>query len=261
MGALSNPRTFFFALFCCFFVWQIFTWVAAPAGSPRVAIVVLGGGLLSNGEVPPHTKLRLAKASELYFSLSKSSGAAVDIITLSGATPHKPPPLDKQGFPIGEAQAAAAYLIKQSGIPPASVAEENFSLDTLGNAYWLRTVHIEPGGYTKLVVLTNDWHMPRTRAIFSHVFGLPRRAGGHSALKRKFELSFVAVDAGLAPDFLQARVAREAASLETFVQRTKALFGSMRELHDYVFEKHGAYASSRLLQERQVLSHSVLASY
>lgn len=238
------------------------TWLAAPSvGSPRVAIVVLGGGLLPNGEVPPHTKLRLAKASELYYTLSKASATPVDIITLSGATPHKPPPLDKQGFPIGEAQAAAAFLIKQSGIPPGSVAEENFSLDTLGNAYWLRTVHIEPGGYTKLIVLTNDWHMPRTRAIFSHVFGLPRRAGGHSALKRKFELSFIAVEAGLGPDFLQARVTREAASLETFVQRTKTLFSSMRELHDYIFEKHGAYASSRLLQARPPLSPAVLASY
>lgn len=258
-----SPCSMLFLACVLLMSWQLLTWITSPVQPPpRIAIIVLGGGLMSKGEVPQHTQCRLDKAMELYYELikSESSSTAVDIITLSGGTPHKPPPRDKQGFPIGEAQASASYLIKQ-GVPVAQIAEENFSLDTLGNAYFLRTTHIEPGGYTKLHVITNDWHMGRTRAIFSHVFNLPRRTGGHGALTRKFTLGFVSVPACLPLDTLQARIAREAESLDGFVKKNKALFSSMRELHDYIYEKHGAYASSRLVHERKPLNPAVLATY
>ena len=50
--------------------------------------------------------------------------------------------------------------------------EEGFSLDTLGNAYFLRSTHIDPGRFTRMVVVTNDWHMGRARAFFEAVFSL-----------------------------------------------------------------------------------------
>eukprot|EP01035_Chromulina_nebulosa_P019361 gene19361-25227_t len=80
-------------------------------------------------------------------------------------TTHKPNPLDGKGFPITEATAAAKELISM-GIPTDNIKEELFSLDTIGNAFFTKYIHIDPLGYEKLHVITNDWHMDRTKDIF-----------------------------------------------------------------------------------------------
>jgi DUF218 domain len=94
----------------------------------KTLIIVLGGGVSPDLGVPKHTQLRIDRAIEHYKRLK---GHAT-IITLSGGTPHKPNPLDKNGFPVWEATAAARRLIEM-GVPSSSVVEEAFSLDTLGN--------------------------------------------------------------------------------------------------------------------------------
>lgn len=60
-----------------------------------IAIVVLGGGLTQNGDIPLHTQLRVNKAVEMYNNF-KSTGQEAKIITLSGGTTHKPNPLDSK---------------------------------------------------------------------------------------------------------------------------------------------------------------------
>ncbi|RYH07341.1 hypothetical protein EON65_41850 [archaeon] len=60
-----------------------------------IAIVVLGGGLTQDGEIPQHTQLRVNKAVEMYNDF-KSAGQEVKVITLSGGTTHKPNPLDSK---------------------------------------------------------------------------------------------------------------------------------------------------------------------
>jgi hypothetical protein len=44
-------------------------------------------------------------------------------------------------------------------------------------------MHMDPSGLRSLIVITNDWHMPRTEAIFRTVFSLPSThcLGGGSA--------------------------------------------------------------------------------
>lgn len=59
-----------------------------------IIIAVLGGGLLSNGQVPLHTQLRLDKAYELYNTYINNQD--VYIIPLSGGTPYKPNPIDNK---------------------------------------------------------------------------------------------------------------------------------------------------------------------
>ena len=51
--------------------------------------------------------------------------------------------------------------------------EENTSLDTIGNAYFLRTIHTDVVGVRRLLLITNKWHMARTLAVFEAVFALP----------------------------------------------------------------------------------------
>ena len=97
------------------------------ANDPTV-VVILGGGVTKEGNVPPHTQQRLNVAFDLYQQL----GDKVIFIPLSGGTPHKPNPLDKRGFPVWEATAAAQGLL-QMGVPAKQILEESFSLDTVGN--------------------------------------------------------------------------------------------------------------------------------
>jgi hypothetical protein len=60
--------------------------------TPSTAILILGGGLMSDGTLPNHTQLRLNRAVEVFKALE---GKAM-IIPLSGGTPHKPNPLDRE---------------------------------------------------------------------------------------------------------------------------------------------------------------------
>merc|ERR1719160_1401826 len=170
------------------------------------AIVVPGGGLTPEGNVTPWVEERLRKAQEIYESFPE--GARPCIVTLSGGTTHKPFPVNPgNGFQVLEAEASARYLIKVLHLPPEDILEENFSLDTIGNAYFLRTVHTDVTGYRRLTVVTNDFHAPRTRAIFEKVFSLPP-APPHSS----YEVSFISVpNTGLPGEVIQQRSAREVA--------------------------------------------------
>lgn len=91
-----------------------------------------------------------------------------------GGTPHKKPPLSATGHPIHESTSLAEYLISQ-GVEPLSIFKEVSSHDTVGNAYFAMTIHALPAGWKKMAVVTSDFHMPRTREIFSDIFDLASR--------------------------------------------------------------------------------------
>lgn len=241
----------------------------ASVTSEKTVIVVLGGGLTENGEIPHHTQLRLDRAVELFRSLNEQAV----IVTLSGGTPHKPNPTDSHGFPIWESAAAARQLVKM-GMPPSRVYEENFSLDTIGNAYFLRTVHCEPGRFKKLVVVTNSWHMDRTKAIFDFVFKLPLfEEGTHwsyyfggffldflgfGATHWEYSLDYETVGAGLNDQkVLQLREEREYSSLQQFKKTLVPSIRSLAQLHQWLFTSHGAYNSERHLLKPSVGSENI----
>ena len=104
-----------------------------------------------------------------------------------------------------EAVAGARYLIK-CGVDPKRIYIEAASWDTVGNAYFARTIHTDPSGWRRLLVITSESHLPRTEAIFRWVFGV--------APECRYCLDFDSTpDRGLAPELLAARKSREAASL------------------------------------------------
>lgn len=226
--------------------------------SPHLLVLVIpGGGLRDDGALPTHSALRVDRAIEIY-RLTGSDN--VVFITLSGGTPHKPFPRDKDGFAVLEAEAASRRLIA-AGVSPAMIWEETASLDTIGNAYFLRTTHIDQiENIKKIVVVTNRWHVARTKAVFEAVFALPEH---HNVAMRKkaYPLSFEAVEDGLDADALQARQAREAASLRTFTEVTQRQFSTMLALHNWLFSAHGAYAAKRHSEPRTVPDAALLKSY
>ena len=79
-----------------------------------------------------------------------------------------------EGYDLDTNLQGGAKRLLDLHVPPSDVMEEGFSLDTLGNAYFLRNTHINPGRFTRMIVVTNDWHMDRARAYFDAVFSLPQ---------------------------------------------------------------------------------------
>lgn len=157
---LCTVRSLLVALFILCVVEIAVIVVYSNSYSSKTAIIVLGGGLTEKGECPPHTKLRLEKAVEIYNKKKSQDGAV--IIPLSGGTPYKPNPVDENGFPIWEATAAAKQLIKM-GVPYSDILEEAFSLDTVGNVSYVVSV--------RMVVL-NDWltlYRPITSALLTPI--------------------------------------------------------------------------------------------
>jgi hypothetical protein len=196
------------------------------------AVIVPGGGVRQGGELPAWVKNRLDIAIE-------RSGDA-PIVCLSAGTVHRPNPLDETGRAIFEASAGAHYLLEK-GFPPERIYIEVASWDTIGNAYFARTMHTDPSGLRRLLVITSEHHMPRTDAIFRWVFGLAPDLG--------YALSFEAVpDAGLEGAVLEARNDRERASL-ALVRTLTTRFRTLAQLHHWLFTEHEAYRASLVRPE------------
>jgi uncharacterized SAM-binding protein YcdF (DUF218 family) len=188
------------------------------------AVLIPGGGLTTSGELTPFVRARLDRAL---------AHSADFYIPLSGGTTHLPPPLDPRGYPIFEAIPAAQYLHGR-GIPRTRILVETSSYDTIGNAFFTRTIHTDPRGLSRLLIVNSRFHMARTEAIFRWVFG--------AAPGRGYDLSFESTDEiGISPEALEARAGRERASLEV-VRGLASRITTLSGIHQWLFTEHGAYA-------------------
>ncbi|MEM7796882.1 MAG: YdcF family protein [Cyanobacteria bacterium P01_C01_bin.118] len=195
-------------------------------GGTYDVILVPGGGVLANGELPLWTRCRLNRAIE--------QRQDAYIITLSAGTTHKPPPLDADGYPIFESVAAAKYLMQQD-VEPAKILVETSSYDTIGNVYFSRMIHVEPLKLRRILVITSEFHMVRTKSIFEWVYRL-------EGLPQDHQLTFETVsDESIDPTVLEARQRKEAKSLQTLL-KTASKIHSLKDFHQWLFNKHGAYA-------------------
>lgn len=193
------------------------------------AVLVPGGGVGANGSLPLWTQRRLD------YAMAKSQKAY--IVTLSAGTTHKPLPLDAERYPIFESVAAAYYLV-QRGIAPEKILVETSSYDTIGNVYFSRMIHIEPLRLKNLLVVTSEFHMPRTQAIFKWIYSL-------EGLPRQYHLEFQTVsDEGIDVKILMARRAKEANSLKN-VRSLARRIKTIQQLHAWLFQEHSAYAVAK----------------
>ena len=208
------------------------------------AILILGGGVREGGELTPWARRRCDLALEV------ESGEP--LVCLSAATTHRAPPLDEDGFPIFEATAGARYLSSQ-GIPTGRLYIEAASWDTIGNAYFVKCLHVDPAAWRKLLIVTSAFHMPRSRAVFEWVYGLDS--------DRKYELDFrEASDEGLDRTTIEARKTKEVEALEKF-RRIPSLIRSLPELHRWLFTEHGAYNVTGDSRRNMAKDPGLLKSY
>jgi len=206
-------------------------------------ILIPGGGLTPEGELPLWTIARLEHAITYKEQFRW-------IAFLSGGTVHKPPPIDDRGYPVFESHKAAEYLVG-SGLNPGQILTEICSYDTIGNAYYSRLLFTEPLQLKKLLIITSDFHMPRTREIFEWIFHLP-------PLTFEYQLKFEkSPNEGLSPSTLAARVQRENRSLKK-LHLTRQNITSLEKLHTWLYTEHSAYAIGK---KNEPLSEDELRSY
>lgn len=191
------------------------------------AVIIPGGGLEVGTNFPnPWVRARLDMALRLATNTRF-------FVVLSQGTTHRPPPLDRKGFPISEAAASAKYLLENGISEPSRILLETWSLDTIGNAYFARAMICHPMKLERLCVVTSAFHMPRTRAIFEWVFKLDNWSPSI--------VYHTADNVGLTESQISARTQKERTSLEHLLHVTVPRHNTIKTLAQFIFEQHSAY--------------------
>lgn len=155
------------------------------AGYSADAIVVLGGGIGSDGSLTQISTTRVERAAEIFHA-----GVAPRVIFAGrcGLMDDDPP--------VTEAAAMAAHAISL-GVPAEVTLLEEESRDTLGNAYFTRALFLELYGWTSIRVVTSDFHLSRAAWVFRKILG------------SHYDFSFVSAYSGLSPRQLIFRALEE----------------------------------------------------
>mmetsp|Transcript_32779 Transcript_32779/g.93000 ORF Transcript_32779/g.93000 Transcript_32779/m.93000 type:complete len:313 (+) Transcript_32779:136-1074(+) len=231
-------------------------WDGAAVDAPDNldAIVVLAGGQTTEGSgLPPNVEKRMDAAVELL----ERQNTTCHILCSGGGTPHKPPIL-RDGYVYHESTNEADYLIDK-GVSPRSILKEVSSYDTIGNGYFSLTIHAIPRSWRNMAVITSEFHMPRSKAIFDHCYGLAEKA----LPGQRFNLHYLAVsNVGIPPDVLEAREQREASSLRNFMNTVKAT-PSLSDFSEWMHMEHLCYAVPRQSEfgVRTISDDKALQSY
>ena len=192
-------------------------------------IIVLAGGLTPTGGVPTWVEGRLDAA----LALHRKTGSI--ILCTGGGTPHKPPILFENGHINHESTVCANYLLER-GVQSDKILKEWSSFDTIGNAYFSLVVHALPLQWKRVVAITSDFHMPRTKVAFDWIYGR-----GDSSIC----VDYVGVpDQGMSEEALKARMERERESAVA-LRKSASKLTSLVEINQWLHATHRCYAVSR----------------
>lgn len=123
-------------------------------------IVVLARGINLDGSLPSDPKRRVEKGVELY-----KKGLANKII-MSGSWTFRM----EESPARTEAEAMKAYAI-ELGVAPDDVLREEKSKDTMGNAYFVKTLYLKDRNWKKVIVVTGEDHLERSKYLFDRILG------------------------------------------------------------------------------------------
>ena len=130
--------------------------------------------------------------------------------------------------------------LESLGVEPSDIYLEGYSDDTLGNAFFARVMHADArSSWRRILVITSEFQMERTKAIYDWVFGLAPWAGA----ARKYELRYDAVDdvGALPARALRSRRSREASSLRAFLDGPLPKMRLLDDVHRWINTRHSGY--------------------
>lgn len=196
-------------------------------------VAVLMHGLSSDYEPSESTRLRLDRALDI----AKTHDF---IITSSGYTIHHAPFLAGNGQPICEADIGAKYLVSR-GWPASRAYSERFSQDTIGNAFFLRQLFLEPLQERAWTIVTSKFHRERTELIFRWIFSLEPECN--------VNLSFEdAQDPNWDSELSEAIARKESRSVQELKRRSSTIHGLL-DFTNWMFRDHSIYAFEKQAEE------------
>jgi uncharacterized SAM-binding protein YcdF (DUF218 family) len=204
------------------------------------AVLVLGGGVPDTVDDPPiYVQRRCDDAAKVVKSRKAISSETLPILCLSAGTAHLPQLLSKDGLPVWESTACAAYLSQNHGLSQ-NVFVETTSYDTIGNAFYSRMSYTDINGWRNLLIITNQFHMERTKTIFDWIF----RCDNH-----EYRLYFLASpNVGLSADAIKARKEREAKSEMTVREKLVPKYKTMKDIWRFLNNDHSLYTAWKLVE-------------
>jgi len=214
------------------------------------AVIVLGGGAPSSLDVPPlYVQKRADDAAKIvHKSQEISSGAheSLPILCLSAGTAHVPQALSPDGLPIWESTSTAAYLAKEHNLKD-KVFVETTSYDTIGNAYFTRTSHTDINGWRNLLIVTNEFHMTRTAAIFDWIF-LTCSSSNHHQRGDRYHLYYLtSPNVGLTSEAVEARRTREVESAHNIQENLAKEYTTLAKVWKFLNQEHSLYTANSLI--------------
>lgn len=214
-------------------------------------LVVLGGGLpLSPNDPPLYVQERCKFAKQVYEASSKKP----KILTLSAGTAHLPQFLSSDGLPVWESTASASYLMEHLDIPPQHIYVETSSYDTISNAFFTRTNFCDISGWRRLLIITNEFHMRRTKLIFDWIMNVQ---GGSTSTSNHYELYYLSVpDKGLSDVAIAARKKKELKSAENVKNVLIEKYTSLEDVFDFLTQKHSFYNAKSLVDRANRVGNS-----
>jgi uncharacterized SAM-binding protein YcdF (DUF218 family) len=150
------------------------------------AIIVPGRGVHLDGTLPPDPSARVRRAVELSQRYDSAS------VIMSGHWTF----MERQIPARTEAVAMQEYALTL-GLSPGRIFIEDQSIDTIGNAIFVKRHTLIPHSWRNVVVVASPDHLPRVTAVFSQVMG------------PSYHLRFEASENVLSPEESQASHNRE----------------------------------------------------
>ena len=213
-------------------------------------VVIPGGGVDDSGAPAAWVRARLDRALTMVSSTSF-------FLVLSRGTTHRPPVLDQFAFPVDEATASANYLIERN-VAPEKILIENWSLDTIGNAYFARQCILEPMQLFRLALITNDFHLERSRMIFQWIFSL---SSSSKERCEKFQIDYFNVtNQDMTDEQLIARISKERSACLDLKSKIEQLT-TLGDVAKFLFVEHGAYRAKALQNDRAQLDPITRSTY
>lgn len=158
--------------------WAAVARATAPSGNTPAdrfdAIIVLGGGVNSDGNPTPSTQARVNEAVHEY-----ERGVAPRLILTGGS------PIGDHGFNEASVMAGVA---QSEGVPASNIALEAQARNTIQNACFSARV-MRHHGWRSAEVITTPAHLPRAEIIFSST---PIQWRGHAAPPLEPQSAFMA---------------------------------------------------------------------
>jgi len=141
--------------------------MSQPRINPFDAVIALAHRMERDGTLNEECRLRVDAAAAAILD-----GRASVLVTCGWAY---------GGFSVSMADAMKSYAVHRHGIPASAIVTEVAPRDTVGEAVFTKRHLAVPRRWSRVLVATSDYHLPRALALFSFVYGPRMHVDGIAA--------------------------------------------------------------------------------